>query len=349
MVKHTITKTKNRKSKYRLRYAMNGITKNKYFKFKKDIEIFLKEINKETAVDRASNTTTSEAIKMFLAYKKPLISIKHYCDLVYTLEKIEDATFDIFRDQKSTCRTIEKLFYKKDGSLYSRSMIRRSYSAVKLFLDYCVKREYLPENYAISVKKPQQYQRKHITSDDVYNSREFLEILEHIPTESRLFFALIFFCGLRTEEALGMKGSDISNNSIYIRRAVVRFSKKNAKLEKSYAIKGLKHRAVGDFRKFQLPKALEQYLPASLTNDFFFKPVMNYAKLWRRAVSKSKLPYHTPYSLRSSCITRWLEILPISEISYRCGTSQEMILKVYGRRLNINQELYNRRVDEQNL
>jgi integrase len=130
---------------------------------------------------------------------------------------------------------------------------------------------------------------------------------------------------------------------------VVRFSKKSSKLEKSYAIKSLKHRASGDFRKFQLSMALRRYLPSFLTDDFLFEPVINYGKIWRRAVSKTILPYHTPYSLRSSCITRWLEILPISEIAYRCGTSQEMILKVYGRRLNVNQTLYDQRIDQQNL
>jgi hypothetical protein len=120
---------------------------------------------------------------------------------------------------------------------------------------------------------------------------------------------------------LGIKGSDIAGNSIFIRRAVVRFSQKRSKLEKSYMIKGLKHRAAGDFRKFQLPRALRSYLPALLADGFLFKPGMDYGKTWRTAVAKTKLAYHTPYSLRSSCITRWLKILLISEIAYRCGTS----------------------------
>lgn len=154
----------------------------------------------------------------------------------------------------------------------------------------------------------------------MYTEEEFLKIYytaQYIPEPDRLFFALIFYCGLRMQEVLGMKREDFVNSKIYIKRSVIRFCKKTVGTSNSYQIKALKHRADGEYRVFTLPEAVRyQYLNKTtpLPNGFFYKPQFSYREIWKKAVTKSNLPHRIPYSLRASCVTKWLQVLPISEI-----------------------------------
>jgi integrase len=161
-----------------------------------------------------------------------------------------------------------------------------------------------------------------------YTPSERETLLGALEGDYRVFFAVLFGCGLRTGEALALTWADYDGESLDINKQVVR-----RRLEKSTK--------TSVRRKVFVPQWTRKYingLPSRFSGDYIFpnqfgrhhQDADNFNEAWQKAHKRCRLPYRIPYVCRH---TRAAELLSAgvapAAAAKQLGHSVEIFLRTY--------------------
>jgi integrase len=202
------------------------------------------------------------------------------------------------------------------------------------------------------------------------------------PSGPRLvaFFGVLYYSGLRPEEAVGLRCRDVvlpddpgqewietsdQWGELHLRTARPDAGKQWTDEGGGHDSRGLKHRAKGEVRQVPCPPPLTRLLREHLAllngepGAFVFRGVQDgplatitYRRAWDKA-RRSVMTAHQyrsplarrPYDLRHACLSTWLNGgVPVTQVAEWAGHSVEMLLRVYAKCLDGQDELAKRRI-----
>ncbi|MER7505943.1 tyrosine-type recombinase/integrase [Nonomuraea pusilla] len=188
------------------------------------------------------------------------------------------------------------------------------------------------------------------------------------------FFALLYFAGLRPEEAVTLHESDLTLPAqegtwgyIHLTRAAPLAGKEWTDSGKSRDSRGLKHRAEGETRLVPCVPELVEILRAHLASSSSrpdgrvlhgpggreLSPT-TIRRVWDRArrAALSEAEYSSPlakrpYDLRHACLSTWLNAgVPAKQVAEWAGNSVKVLLSTYAKCLVGQDEIAMRRIAE---
>ncbi len=198
------------------------------------------------------------------------------------------------------------------------------------------------------------------------------------------FFGVLYYSGLRPEEAVGLRRQDVELpalvwdedrsewrepddpwGELHLRDARPDVGSRWTDDGSGRDRRGLKHRAEGETRRVPCPPPLTKLLRDHLSmvagepTDLLFQGVqgrplatITYRRAWARA-RKAALPdeeYRSqlarrPYDLRHACLSTWLNGgVAATQVAEWAGHSVEMLLRVYAKCLDGQDEIAMRRI-----
>jgi integrase len=186
------------------------------------------------------------------------------------------------------------------------------------------------------------------------------------------FFGLMYFAALRPEEAANVRSHNLKLpaegwGELHIDEATPYAGKAWTNDGKQRDRRQLKNRAMGESRTVPCPPELTAMLhnhirqfgtgsggrlfPGERAEEL---PKLTYMRVWRAArltafskeVQASSLA-HTPYDLRHACVSTWLNGgVPPTQVAEWAGHSVEVLLKIYAKCIEGQDEISRRRVQE---
>lgn len=160
-----------------------------------------------------------------------------------------------------------------------------------------------------------------------YTPKERDKVLKKLTGQSKVYFTVLFGCGLRPGEALGLRWDDYDGQYLRIERSISKRKEGPTKTDtdrKCYVPKWVK-------------KRLDKHKPESAKGAIFKNTEGRhhldtdmFNKDWKKAHEQAKVPYRVPYVCRH---TRAAELLsqgaPIARAAKQLGHSVQMFLDNY--------------------
>ncbi len=161
-----------------------------------------------------------------------------------------------------------------------------------------------------------------------YTPQQRADLMEQLAGQARVYFAILFGCGLRPGEALALQWSDYDGEEIDVAKQITR-----RRLENSTK--------TSVRRRVYVPTWVRQILNAHPTRfaggwvfvnsaGGHYRDTDAFNDEWRHAHRKARVPYRVPYVCRH---TRAAELLSIgitpADAAKQLGHSPEMFLRVY--------------------
>lgn len=175
---------------------------------------------------------------------------------------------------------------------------------------------------AVTIKKGQKEEIQRYTPEE----RDAL--MGKLEGQAAVYFALLFRCGLRPGEALGLLWTDYNGEELHVTKQVTRRKRQSSTKTNMR-------------RKVYVPQWAREYLNKHTTrfdgghifqntqgNPHLDTDIFN--KAWRRAHRLARIPYRIPYTCRH---TRAAELLSMgigaADAANQLGHSPEMFLRTY--------------------
>lgn len=278
-----------------------------------------------------------------------------------------------------------------DGTRAAATSVRRNRAVLLNALDYAVELKLLDSNPIKNIKWRAPKVAHEVDRRVVVNPAQARALLEAVrtqrPSGPRLvaFFGVLYYSGLRPEEAIGLRRQDIrlpapvqdgsrersehgdAWGELHLRDARPDAGKQWTDDGSSRDRRGLKHRAEDETRRVPCPPPLTKLLREHLAQvsgapgDRVFRgvqggslPSITYRRAWdkARAAALTEDEYNSPlarrpYDLRHACLSTWLNGgVPATQVAEWAGHSVEMLLRVYAKCLHGQDEIAKRRITE---
>ena len=174
------------------------------------------------------------------------------------------------------------------------------------------------------------FKREQKEEIDRYTLAEANKLLSHLDGQNKVYFALLFGCGLRPGEALALQWTDYNGESLSISKQITK-----RRLENSTK--------TSVRRSTYVPAWAQEILNAHTTRfsgEWIFLNSLGRCYLdtdmfnlaWKKAHKKARIPYRIPYTCRH---TRASELLSTgvnpADAAMQLGHSMEMFLRTYAR------------------
>ncbi|RCG31214.1 site-specific integrase [Sphaerisporangium album] len=185
-------------------------------------------------------------------------------------------------------------------------------------------------------------------------------------------FACMYYAALRPEEAAGLRRQNCQLPEegwglLTVEKARPQANKRWTNSGETHDSRGLKHRAKDDTREIPIPPVLVAILrahiqrygvadDARLFRTSKGKPFSSsaYAGVWQQARRLAFTPEQMasplaarPYDLRHAAVSLWLNAgVPATEVAERAGHSVDVLLKVYAKCMEGQQDRANGKIDE---
>jgi integrase len=278
-----------------------------------------------------------------------------------------------------------------DGKRAAATSVRRNRAVLFNALEHAVELKLLNDNPVANLKWRAPSATQTVDRRVVVNpaqARLLLAAVEsQLPSGPRLvaFFGLLYYSGLRPEEAVGLRCGDVilpdatsaertgqsaepreSWSEVHLRRtrpdAGGQWTDDGASRDR----RGLKHRAEGETRTVPCPPALTKLLrrhlaefgghaAAPLFGGVQGRPLatITYRRVWDKArlTALSAEQYQSslarrPYDLRHACLSTWLNGgVAPTQVAQWAGHSVEVLLRVYAKCLDGQQDIAKRRIE----
>lgn len=186
----------------------------------------------------------------------------------------------------------------------------------------------------------------------------------------RASFGCMYYAALRPGEALGLRRSDCELPATGWGRITVEETRPSAGKAwtdsgEAHNRRGLKQRSPGEVRIVPIPpplvgmlrEHLEEFGAAEDGRIFSSErgnvvASSSYYRVWRQARELGLVPEQAasvlaakPYDLRHACVSQWLNSgVPAPEVAARAGHSVEVLLKVYAKCIDGQEEEMNKRI-----
>jgi integrase len=277
-----------------------------------------------------------------------------------------------------------------DGTRAASTSVRRNRAVLLNALDYAVELGLLDTNPVKNIRWRAPRTTPEVDRRVVVNPSQARALLEAVriqkPSGPRLvaFFGVLYYSGLRPEEATGLRRQDVvlpeldwdatsqawtepseQWGELHLRTASPDAGKRWTDEGTGRDSRGLKHRAEGESRRVPCPPPLTRLLREHLAlvtgepAQYLFRGVqgrplaaITYRRSWERA-RRSALTEHEyrsplarrPYDLRHACLSTWLNGgVAATQVAEWAGHSVEMLLRVYAKCLDGQDEVAKRRI-----
>ncbi len=273
---------------------------------------------------------------------------------------------------------LAKIGTRLDGSGAAASVVSKRRRVLFNALEYAVERGIIQANPLVAFKWKPPKSSAAIDKRSVVNPIQARTIFRAVR-ETRLsgprlvaFFGLMYFSALRPEEAVNVRSHNLvlpleGWGELHIDEATPYAGTTWTNDGKQRDRRQLKNRARGESRTVPCPPELTAMLHAHI-GEFGIGPggrlfcgervdelpKLTYMRVWRAArlatfskeVQESPLA-QTPYDLRHACVSTWLNGgVPATQVAEWAGHSVEVLLKVYAKCLDGQDEVARRRVQE---
>ncbi|MER6539790.1 site-specific integrase [Streptomyces sp900105755] len=276
---------------------------------------------------------------------------------------------------------IDVLGRKLDGKPAATQTYRRRRAVVFNVLEYAVELEYLPSNPLSRVRRNrgkravQEVDRRVVVNPR--QARELLTALTYVGgydrasgRRLRAFFGCLYYAAMRPGEALGLRRSDCKLPATgwgRIELAETRPTAGKAWTDSGEAHdrRGLKQRAHGEVRIVPIPPPLVRLLRDHLKEFGTAKDgrlfssergnvvaASSYSRAWKQARELALVPDQVssvlafrPYDLRHAGVSQWLNSgVPAPEVAARAGHSVDVLLKIYAKCIDGQEQEMNDRI-----
>ncbi|GAA1506268.1 tyrosine-type recombinase/integrase [Sphaerisporangium rubeum] len=271
---------------------------------------------------------------------------------------------------------ISVTFAGKDAAA---NTVRRKREVLHHLLELAVEQKELQANplHAIKWKPPKATGT--IDPRTVVNPKQARALLAAVPTIGRTrgkrlhgMFACMYYAALRPEEAAGLRREncelpEVGWGLLTVEKARPQANKRWTNSGETHDTRGLKHRAKDDTREIPIPPALVAVLRAHLDrygvadDGRLFrtskgKPFSSsaYSGVWQQvrrvtltAEQVASPLAARPYDLRHAAVSLWLNAgVPATEVAKRAGHSVDVLLRVYAKCIEGQQEPANLKIGD---
>ncbi|MGY1453194.1 tyrosine-type recombinase/integrase [Streptomyces sp. SS8] len=276
---------------------------------------------------------------------------------------------------------VDALTRKLDGAPAANQTYKRRRAVTYNVLEYAVELEALASNPLGKVRRKRGQQPvQEVDRRVVVNPRQARELLTAVTyvggwdrasgRRLRAFFGCMYYAALRPGEALGLRRSDCELPAEGWGRITVEETRPSAGKAwtdsgEAHDRRGLKQRSPGEVRIVPIPPPLVRMLREHLEEfgaaedgRIFSSERGNvvasssYYRVWRQARKLGLVPEQAasvlaakPYDLRHACVSQWLNSgVPAPEVAVRAGHSVEVLLKIYAKCIDGQEEEMNERI-----
>ncbi|MGW6456568.1 tyrosine-type recombinase/integrase [Streptomyces sp. NPDC055078] len=296
---------------------------------------------------------------------------------------IEKASLPVAELQEITRvhELIDALSRKLDGKPASRHTYRRRRAVVFNVLEYAVELEMLTANPLSRVRRKRGNRAvQEVDRRVVVNPRQARELLAAVTyvggyerasgRRLRAFFGCLYYAALRPGEALGLRRSDCvlpekGWGRVELAETRPAAGKAWTDTGEAHDQRGLKQRAEGEVRIVPIPPPLVRLLREHLaefgtvTDGRLFASergnviaASSYSRVWKQTRELALLPGQVasvmafrPYDLRHAGVSQWLNSgVPAPEVAARAGHSVDVLLKIYAKCIDGQEEEMNDRI-----
>jgi len=277
-----------------------------------------------------------------------------------------------------------------DGSQAASTSVRRNRAVLLNTLDFAVELGLLDSNPVKDIKWRAPRTTPEVDRRVVVNPGQARALLEAVRAQKPsgpwlvAFFGVLYYSGLRPEEAVGLRRQDVvlpdlvwndagqawaeprdQWGELHLRTARPDAGKRWTDEGAERDSRGLKHRAEGESRRVPCPPPLTRLLREHLAlfngepAQYLFRGVqggplatITYRRAWDNA-RRSALREHEyrsplarrPYDLRHACLSTWLNGgVAATQVAEWAGHSVEMLLRVYAKCLDGQDGIARRRI-----
>jgi integrase len=293
-------------------------------------------------------------------------------------------------DPELSRRLLAAASSRLDGAQAASTSVRRNRAVLLNMLDYAVELGLLDSNPVKNIRWRAPRTTPEVDRRVVINPSQARALLEAVraqkPSGPRLvaFFGVLYYSGLRPEEAAGLHRLDVvlpeltwdnaeqawtgpgdQWGELHLRTARPDAGKQWTDEGVERDRRGLKHRAQGETRRVPCPPPLTRLLREHLAlvngepAQYLFRGVqgrplatITYRRAWDKA-RRAALTEHEyrsplarrPYDLRHACLSTWLNGgVAATQVAEWAGHSVEMLLRVYAKCLDGHDEIARRRI-----
>ncbi|MEV4459984.1 tyrosine-type recombinase/integrase [Microbispora sp. NPDC049633] len=295
---------------------------------------------------------------------------------------LEGASLDLadLNETKTVRLALDALALRLDGQAASANTIRRKRAVLHAVLEYAVELEELPSNPLHKVKWKPPKTTETVDPRVVVNPRQAEELLTAVTYVGKrgrgrrlmALFACMYYAALRPGEAVALRQEDCHLPATGWGRLLVDVSRPEVNTQwtdsgDAHEERGLKHRGRDDVRPVPIPPALVKILRQHIeefgvgADGRIFRSERGgvvastaYTEVWQEARKLAFTPAQVasplarrPYDLRHAAVSLWLNAgVSAPDVAERAGHSVDVLLRVYAKCLDGQQEMANRRIDE---
>ena len=295
---------------------------------------------------------------------------------------LEGASLDLadLNETKTVRLALDALALRLDGQAASANTIRRKRAVFHAVLEYAVELEELPSNPLHKVKWKPPKTTETVDPRVVVNPRQAEELLTAVTYVGKrgrgrrltALFACMYYAALRPGEAVALRQQDCHLPATGWGRLLVDVSRPEVNTQwtdsgDAHEERGLKHRGRNDVRPVPIPPALVKILRQHIeefgvgSDGRIFRSERGgvvastaYTEVWQEARKLAFTPAQVasplarrPYDLRHAAVSLWLNAgVSAPDVAERAGHSVDVLLRVYAKCLDGQQEIANRRIDD---
>lgn len=278
------------------------------------------------------------------------------------------AQMSVWQSTATVRAVLNAISTKLDGKPVAASSVRRSRTILRNALEYAVELGILETNPLSGIKLPTIKTARAIDKRCVLNPTQARTLLDTVKSRSRggvrlhAFFAVLYYAGLRPEEAVALRVADITLpdqgwGEILVHKATPEVGKQWTDTGKAHDERHLKGRAEGETRPVPAHPALVRILREYVANpnptgaatslktaDLLFSGERGgelagvvFRRAWEKARYKAltREQVASPlgkrvYDLRHTCLTTWLNSgVPAAQVAAWAGNSVPVLLSIY--------------------
>ncbi|MFB4288979.1 tyrosine-type recombinase/integrase [Nonomuraea sp. ATR24] len=301
-------------------------------------------------------------------------------DAARVIHWLEGASLDLtaLGEAKTVRLVLDAIALRLDGKAASANTIRRKRAVLHALLEYAVELEELSANPLHRIKWKPAKTTETVDPRIAVNPRQAQELLTAVTYVGRrgrgrrlmALFACMYYAALRPAEAIALRREDCDLPATGWGRFLIDVSRPEVNRQwtdtgDAHEERGLKHRGRDDVRPVPIPPTLVKILRQHI-EEFGLGPdgrlfqserggvvaSTAYTEVWQEARKLALTPSQVtsplakrPYDLRHAAVSLWLNAgVSAPEVAERAGHSVDVLLRVYAKCIDGQQEIANRRI-----
>ncbi|MEV0971392.1 tyrosine-type recombinase/integrase [Microtetraspora glauca] len=301
-------------------------------------------------------------------------------DATRAIRWLEGASLDLtdLAETRTVRLALDAIALRLDGKAASANTIRRKRAVLHALFEYAVELEELSANPLHRIKWKPPKTTETVDPRVAVNARQAQELLTAVTYVGRrgrgrrlmALFACMYYAALRPGEAVALRKGDCHLPASGWGRLLIDVSRPEVNTQwtdtgDAHEERGLKHRGRDDVRPVPIPPTLVKILRQHIaefgvgSDGRIFRSERGgvvastaYTEVWQEARKLAFTPAQVasplarrPYDLRHAAVSLWLNAgVSAPDVAERAGHSVDVLLRVYAKCLDGQQEIANGRI-----